>query len=914
MAAGLMGGSTGVLSINTTEGASKFLVLRIEGRETLSRLPEYRADLVANVSLLGVSETVDIQDLLGTPANVCIDLQGTKRHFNAFITRMQRGERHGRYEAYSVVLRPWLWFATRSRNSRVFQAKTVKQIITAVLAPYQGTLKWELENEAAYKPIEYCVQYNESDYDFCSRLLEDAGIYYYFEHKATTHSLVLTDSMNKHESKPDTTALEWSHALKHQCCIMNWSTQQEVRSAKVSLRDHDYLATGAPLDAEKAVTAQQGTAKKGTGELYEYPSRVVQNQTVDASANASSAATKMAKLRMEEATSLQIAYTGTTNAYDVATGSTFELEKARTSSENTNYLVVSTEFSADFGDHEAIDDLKSIKRRKDGIMIDVVAIKASGAVFRPERITPRPLMHGPQTATVVGADGNEIEVDKHGRVKVQFHWDRLGANNQESSCWVRVAQPWAGKNMGLWVLPRMGHEVVVNFIGGDPDRPIITGSVHNDANPPPYELPKRSYTSGWLSHSTKEGAVDAYNELRFSDEKDKEHIWLAAQKDFYRSVKGNTFDHLQMNETRKVAETVKEVIGKEWLLNVGQDVKHEFGKDFHTKVTGDVFTTGGATWQIKLADKLSVKTETDAGFDVGGKTAWKSGSDVHIQSGGVLHTKSTGNLVQEAGGKLSLKATADLLAQGVSVKIKGNGEVVIEGALGIKLVCGGSSIALSPAKVDIVGPLVNINCGGGGGSAGAAEAAAAAQPAEVAEAAPDENLKPDKAEDYDKALKDPFAEEGESGGAAASGGRPRSNAVSGPPAPVVPGPVLIEPAAAAAGLPAGSLALKRMGQTLAAIAAGAAASAAAEVISDVIEDNPLGDAIDAISDAGDAVGDVASDAASEAGKGYDVVNQGVTTGRKDGDALAQKGLDAAHNKLEDEVNKPANALKGKPGE
>jgi len=192
-----------------------------------------------------------------------------------------------------------------------------------------------------------------------------------------------------------------------------------VRSAKVSLRDHDYLATGAPLDAEKAVTAQQGTAKKGTGELYEYPSRVVQNQTVDASANASSAATKMAKLRMEEATSLQIAYTGTTNAYDVATGSTFELEKARTSSENTNYLVVSTEFSADFGDHEAIDDLKSIKRRKDGIMIDVVAIKASGAVFRPERITPRPLMHGPQTATVVGADAQphrpELRRHRHQR-------------------------------------------------------------------------------------------------------------------------------------------------------------------------------------------------------------------------------------------------------------------------------------------------------------------------------------------------------------------------------------------------------------------------------------------------------------------------------------------------------------------
>jgi type VI secretion system secreted protein VgrG len=829
---------TGVLSINTTQGANKFLVLRIEGRETLSRLPEYRVDVVSNVSLMGVAETIDIQSFLGTPATVCIDLQGTKRYFNAFITRMQRGERHGRYEAYSIVLRPWLWFATRNRNSRVFQDETLESIVKDVLSDYGGKVVWSPPKPQA---IEYCVQYNESDFDFVSRLLEDAGVYYYFEHKATTHSLVLTDSMNKHESKPDETALEWSHALKHQCCIMNWSTQQEVRSAKVSLRDHDYLATGTPLDAEKAVTVQQGTAKKGTAELYEYPSRVVQNQTIDASKNASSLATAVAKLRMEEATSLQIVYTGTTNAYDVATGFTFELKKARTSSENTKYLVVSTEISADFGDHEAIDDLKSIKRRRDGILIDLVAIKASGAVFRPERITPRPLMHGPQTATVVGTDGNEIEVDKHGRVQVQFHWDRQGANNQKSPCWVRVAQPWAGKNMGLWVLPRIGHEVVVNFIGGDPDRPIITGSVHNDANPPPYELPKRSYTSGWLSHSTKEGAVDAYNELRFSDEKDKEHIWLAAQKDFYRSVKGNTFDHLQMNETRKVKETVKEVIGKEWLLNVGQDVKHEFGKDFHTKVTGDVFTTGGATWQIKLADKLSVKTETDAGFDVGGKTAWKSGSDVHIQSGGVLHTKSTGNLVQEAGGKLSLKATADLLAQGVSVKIKGNGEVVIEGALGIKLVCGGSSIALSPAKVDIVGPLVNINCGGGGGSAGAAEAAAAAQPAEVAEAAPDANLKPDKSEDYDKALQDPFTEEG--------GGRSRSNAVSKPPAPAgsgagrprsnaMSGPVLVEPPAAGA-LPPGAKAAGIMAVILAATTATgggqAVVSAADAIVNDVID-------------------------------------------------------------------------------
>ncbi len=825
----------GVLSINTTEGASKFLVLRIEGRETLARLPEYRVDLVGNVSLLGQAEDIDMQALLGTPATVTMDLQGSKRHFNAHITRMQRGERHGRYEAYSLTMRPWLWFAMRSRNSRVFQNQSVKDIVTAVLADYGGTLKWELQTPADYKPIEYCIQYDESDFDFVSRLLEDAGIYYFFEHSAVAHTMVLIDAMSKHVGKEEDTPVEWSHAFKHQSCMMNWRTQQEARSAKVSLRDFDYLASATPLEAEKAVTS--ATAKKGTSELYEFPANVVQNQTVDASQNASAAATKLAKLRLEEATSLNCTYTGTSNAYDIATGATFTLEKARTSSENTDYLVVSSEFSADFGDHEAIEDLKSIRRRRDGFIAEVVAVNTTEAVFRPERITPRPRMHGPQTAVVVGTSGNETEVDKHGRIKVQFHWDRLGESNQDSSCWVRVAQPWAGKKMGLWLLPRIGHEVVVSFIGGDPDRPIVTGSVHNDANPPPYELPTRAYASGWLSHSTKEGAADAYNELRFSDDKDNEHIWLAAQKDYYLSVKGDSFEHLQMNQTRKVQETVKEVIGTDWLLNVGNDVKHEFGKDFHTKVTGDVFTTGGATWQIKLVDKFSLKTDTDAGVDVGGKTAWKSGGDVHLQSGGVLHLKSTGNLVQQAGAKLSLKATSDLLAQGVSVKIKGDGEVVIEGTMGIKLVCGGSSIALSPAKVDIVGPLVNINCGGGGGSAGSAEAAAAAEPAEVAEAAPDETLKPDQADDYDAALKDPFApasasDGAASGGAASGGARARPSS-----APPPPGPVLLEPVAAPAGPPAGAMALAAMGATLAAIAAGAAASAAADVVIDAIANN-----------------------------------------------------------------------------
>lgn len=757
---GLLGGSTGVMSITTTLGADKLLVLRMSGSERLSRLPEYRVDLVGNTTLTGSRESIDIHALLGTRANVTIDVRGTPRHFNAFITQAQRGERHGRFDSFSIVMRPWLWFATRTRNSRVFQNKTVKDIVTDVLATYSADSDWRLLSESAYPTLEYCLQYDETDFDFVSRLLEEHGIYYFFEHSDTAHTLVLVDAMVKHVSKEDSSPVVWANQLKEEGCITNWRCVEEARSLKVAVADYDYLDSANVVTGEHAVPPVVAHEVLGDAEIYEYPARVVQNQTVTEAVSAGSDAYHRAKLILQEAQSLQTCYTGTTNAFDMAVGTTFQLSKSARTADNVNYLLVGCTFRAEYADHEAIEDLKSIKQRRDGFVAEVVAINAMEAVFRPERSTPKPRMWGPQTAVVVGASGNEIETDKHGRVKVQFPWDREGENNENSSCWVRVSQPWAGKKMGLWMLPRIGHEVVVSFIDGDPDRPLVTGSLHNDLNTPPYDLPTQAHTSGWVSHSTKEGAADALNELRFCDDKDNEHIWFQAQKAFYRHVKGDTFDHLEMNETRKVVKAVKEVVGEEWSLNVGKDVMHDFGKDFHTTVAGDIFTKGAATWQIKLAKELSVKTDTDVSVDATGKTDWKSGGDIHTESGGVIHLKSTGNLVGESNGKISFKAAAgDFIAEALSIKQKASTEFVIECPAGIKLVCGGSSIALTPAGVTIDGTLVSINGGGGGGSAGSGESAAAASPKEVADAKVLEDLKPDKASDYDKLLADPFATE-----------------------------------------------------------------------------------------------------------------------------------------------------------
>ena len=474
---------------------------------------------------------------------------------------------------------------------------------------------------------------------------------------------------------------------------------------------------------------------------------------------------------------MQKTATGRTNAHDIACGATFQVKESGggllgglmgggDSKREGKYLVVSAEYHIEFADHEAIEDLKTISRRRDGFLADVLAIDADELPFRPARSTPKPVMHGPQTAVVVGASGNEIETDKHGRVKIQFHWDRDGKKDQNSSCYVRVAQPHAGKSFGFWSVPRVGQEVVVDFIGGDPDRPLITGAVYNDANPIAYELPKLATVSGWRSRSSKEGTLEMFNELRFDDAKGKEYVWLQAQKDFYRSVKENAFDHVLKNETVKVKLTRKEVIGENWFVNVGKDVMHEYGKDMHVKVAGDVFYTGAATLQATFTKDIQIKGEATFGLDIKDKLDAKIGGETKLASTGALHLKSDNNFLMEAAQKLSLKAGADLLAEGINVKVKGSAEVVIEGTAGVKLVCGGSSIALTSAGVDIVGPMVKINSGGGGGSAGSAQSATAASPKDPTEAKNQEELTSAKATDYDKQFEDPITKGDSSGGGA----------------------------------------------------------------------------------------------------------------------------------------------------
>ena len=738
-------GAEEVLTIETDEG--DFLVLSITGHEQLGRMFEYTIELAGKLNLLNQPEDVDLQALLGTEATVKMDAKGDPRYFDGYVTRAIRGEKRGRYQTFTITLEPWLWFLTRTKNSRVFQEKSVKDIISEIFNDYSGVESdWRLVSESVYPKLDYCIQHNETDFNFVSRLMEEVGIYYFFEHDDGSHKMVLIDALASHKARKGSAAIAWSNAMQTESTITDWHVQQEARSIKTVLTEYDYLAPTTKIEGTK--DAEKKPEKLGKMEWFEHPALVVQNSAKPDPQPASNPVSQRAGVRMEELVTLYSSVTGLTNTRDLGVGMTFELEKAVDDDDNQNYVMVSAIYRVDFGDYEANDDLKDGKRHE-GYRCEFLAISKDKAPnFRTPRTTPKPIIAGPQTAIVVCASGNEIETDKHGRIKIQFHWDRLGKKDENSSCWVRVAQPWAGKGYGMFALPRKDQEVVVQFLDGDPDRPLVTGSVYNNDNMPAWKMPVHSTVIGLKTQSSKEGTAALANELRFDDKKDSEYIWFQAQKDFHRLVEHDAFDWVGNNESVKVVLTRKEVIGENWFMDITKDVMHNMGKDLHVKVAGDIFFTGGATYQLKLEKDLSAKLGGDLGVDVGGKTQLKSQGDIVLES-------STG--------KLSLKAgsSGDLMAEGMTIKIKGATTVAIEGGVQVSLKAGSSFVDIGPAGVSISGSMVLINSGG---SAASASSALSASPTAPTEAKKEDSITPEKKSDYNKTFDDPMPDdEGGSG-------------------------------------------------------------------------------------------------------------------------------------------------------
>ena len=507
------------LKIETPLGKDTLLLRSFTGHEELSRLFTFQMEFFSE------KEGIAATDIVGK--NVSFQVQmpdGDFRHFNGHVSKFGYGGKGDRLHNYRAEVVPWLWFLTRTSDCRIFQEKTVPDIIKEVFKD-SGFKDYELQLSETHAQWEYCVQYRETDFNFVSRLMEQEGIFYYFKHEEGKHTLVLADHKGAYCSIADSEVQfetgwvqrEWDDQ------ISSWEHQYEFTSGKWVHTDYNFEKPSTSLLSNTSSVVSLPDNSKY--EFFDYPGEYEVKGDGDAEI----------RLRMQEEEVRHDMVMGGSHCRSFSPGGKFRITKHHSKSEgNKGYVLTSVRHSASI-----TEDYMSSAQTGETVYTNSFTSLPDKVTFRPSRLTRKPTIQGIQTAVVVGPKGEEIYPDKYGRVKVQFHWDRLGKKDEKSSCWIRVAQPCSGKNWGAIHIPRIGQEVVVSHLEGDPDRPLITGMVYNAETMPPYALPANKTQTGIKTRSSKNAGAENFNELRFEDKKDEEEIYFHAEKDFNRIVEND---------------------------------------------------------------------------------------------------------------------------------------------------------------------------------------------------------------------------------------------------------------------------------------------------------------------------------------------------------------------------------------
>lgn len=692
------------IQITTPLGDDVLLFSRMNGHEHLSQLFEYE------VELLSENPDINPEKLLGENVTIGVVLpEAGQRYFNGYVTRFGQYGYSDDFVIYKATVRPWLWFLSRAANCRIFQNKSTPEIIKQVLSDqgFSGELKDQLSG--SYKPRVYCVQYRETDFNFISRLMEEEGIYYYFAHDNGKHQLVLMDKLAD-QAYPDYAQIPF-HAeasnvdrtrVDH---IQHWGFAKEVQTGAVALTDYDFEKPKANL---VVVSSKPNPHSHASNEAFDYPG-LHKDITPGES---------IARIRREEHQTRFQRFEGSGNARGLAVGYKFKLIEHPRDDQNAEYLIVSAHYRLE-------NNSFSNTTAGEGRLFDCIFTSiANQAVYRPARATPKPMVHGVQTAVVTGPGGDEIYTDKYGRVKVQFHWDRYGTKDQESSCWIRVAHPWAGKNWGMVAIPRIGHEVVVEFLEGDPDQPLIVGSVYNADMMPPYDLPGNATQTGIKSRSSKGGGTANFNELRFEDKKGSEQVYLHAEKNQDIEVENDethwvghdrskTIDHdetthvkhdrtetVDNNETITIGVNRTESVGSNETITIGSNRTEAVGANEtitvalnRTRAVGvnEAIAVGaaqevvvgatrsvtvGANQSTTIGNSHTVRVGNDQSSMIGDNRSASVGKDDSLTVGKNI-TINAGDSITITTGKasISMKKDGTITITGKDITIKGSGEI-----------------------------------------------------------------------------------------------------------------------------------------------------------------------------------------------------------------------------------------------
>ncbi len=662
-----------LLKIHTPLGPDVLLVVGFSGQEAISSMFRFHLDLIAENQ-----NTIAFDKLLGQKVSIELQLpDANSRFFHGILCSFSQGGRNLRFTRYAAELVPEFWLLTRTVRSRIFQQMSVKDILSEVLA----SLKLTWETQGTFEPRDYCVQYRESDFQFASRLMEEEGIYYFFKHTDDSEEMVLANSPQSHPEISDPSKLiydEVEGGTRNEERIISWEKSQDLRSGKYTLWDHCFELPGKHLEAEKTIleTAQAGKVvhklKVGGNdafEIYDYPGAYAQrfDGVTPGGGDRSSDLqkifddnTRTVGIRMQQEALPGLVVNAASKCGHLVSGHKFTL--TRHFNADGPYVITSMSHTGQEEYGTGVENQMGERSYSNTFTCIPFALP-----FRPLRVTPRPFVHGSHTATVVGPAGEEIFTDKYSRVKVQFQWDREGQNDANSSCWVRVGTPWAGQQWGMIHIPRIGQEVIVDFLEGDPDQPIIVGSVYNAAQMPPYKLPDNKTQSGIRSNSSIGGGQNDRNEMRFEDKMGSEQFFMYAQNDMDQRVKHDS----------------REFVGNDRSLIVTSNQKESVGADKHGAVSGNQMEKVGGAFSLQV------------------------GGALNEQVGGDLSLQVTGNQWEKVGQVYSCEATQE-------IHLKAGMKVIIE-APEVSLIGMGGFVDVGPAGVTIQGTMVLINSGGAAG-------------------------------------------------------------------------------------------------------------------------------------------------------------------------------------------------------
>lgn len=651
-----------VLALDTPLGKDVLLLQELRGYEGVSRLFSYELDVMAYEN-----NSISFEAIVGQKVSITIHLpDGTPRYISGYVSRFTQGDTDERYFThYHAQVVPWLWFLTRQQDCRIFQNLAVNDIISQVFNLFDFK-DFRLSLKNTYPQLEYCVQYRETSFNFVSRLMEEFGIFYYFDHSTQgKHTMVLADQSSTLPACPGS-PLSFSlqvGGLDDPEVISDWRVGQEVRTGKYTVTDYNFTTPATSLLANDPTVVKLSASQPL--ELFDYPGLYTTKDQGDT----------VAKVRMQEEEAVYMVVSGSGNCRGLMSGYSFELKNHYRGDQNTNYLVTEVRHVASSRETYTSKGMGAGETYSN----QFTCIPAS-VPYRPARITPKPFVQGPQPALVVGKAGEEIWVDKYGRVIVQFYWDRLGKKNENSSCWIRTSQPWAGQNWGAMWIPRIGQEVLVSFLEGDPDRPVITGRVYNADQMPPYTLPDYQTRSTFMSRSSKGGGTSNYNEVRFEDLKGQEQIFMNAEKDMDLRVENDS----------------REFIGANRHLIVTTNQVEQIQTDKHLHVQGKHFE----------------QVDSDMSLQVGGNQMESVTGNKSLNVTGDQKESVTGNVSLSVTQGKSDSITMGYMMSAMTIHLSAEMGIVIECPLGITLSSGANSIDIGPAGVFVTGtPFVYLNSG-----------------------------------------------------------------------------------------------------------------------------------------------------------------------------------------------------------